>query len=306
MSSEIPSVKFPPEVEKFLGIFQAPFEDEPIPEMNAETTRDIHIIAQSIQAASARWRGNQDIRSIDALVDRKKFWGDMAAHSRSPLLPVLQEKYGHEGGDGRVAIDLGCGNSQAIPFLLKKGWWIIAVDSSRPALDLLEKCYPGAIASRQLKIVESDIATYVPEEPVDLVIASDVLPYTDPVKFLGTCQKIHDTFLNKGGFFAGTLFRSHSDPAMNGVMQTVREMGGWFLPDKYMVEPLLKHFGYEVKTCNLISNVSLPRGYTVQFLAQKRNPDPDSAGIPKVKIRSSADEELERLIREVIKSGIPQ
>lgn len=120
MSSGAHFVKFPPGVSQFFSILEAPFEEKPIVEMNDETTQDMNIIAKSIQAAAAGWRGNQDIHYINSLVDRKKFWGNMASHSPSPLLPVFKREYSHQTAKGRVAIDLGCGDSSAVHFYSKE------------------------------------------------------------------------------------------------------------------------------------------------------------------------------------------
>ncbi len=147
---------------------------------------------------------------------------------------------------------------------------MVAVDNSRPALDFLAKGNSDAVASGKLKIVEADVAAFIPEAPADLVLAVDILPYIDPAKFIETWKQIHDLCVKEDGFLAGNFFRTLSDPEMAPMMNLAKEMGAWFLPDRRMVRPLLTHAGYEVKTCRFRDDFSGKEPMAMQFVAQKK------------------------------------
>lgn len=243
--------------------------DRPIVEMNDETSRNIEIIWRSITALAPQWRGNRELIMPDEPTNRKEFWGKIAARHPHPPedLRVAFEFIERASSAGKFAIDLGCGNSPATKQLIEKGWRVLAVDSSRGALDVLKAQCQKAVDSGQLTVVEADINTFVPPEPADLVIAANIFPYIDPVKFQATWQKIHDTYVKKNGFLIGSFFRSV--PSEFKDMNVLKEMGAWFLPDRRMVRPLLTHSGYEIHKC--VFGISLPGKelFCIDFIAKK-------------------------------------
>lgn len=272
-----------PEAQEFFRqMALAPNEETPIVPMNEKTARDIEVIWASIQGAASRWRGKQDVHFPGKPMDRREFWGFFARDHEPRSLPVFEEFIEKSDGRGKTAIDLGSGNSPAVSPLLRKGWSIIAVDTSRPSLDVLRERYPDAVASGQLTIVEDDIATFTPPAPADLVLAADSLSYMDPTQFPATWRKIHDTFIKPGGFLIGTLFRSAPTQEQLPNMNLMKEMGMWFLPDRRMVRPLLTHAGYEVKSCRYrtenIFESQTGNETCIQFVAQKTDPVQKSAG----------------------------
>lgn len=255
----------------FRNMSQAPNEDTTIVEMNEVTSKDIKVIWASVEALAARWRGGANIHFPGMPTDRKEFWGTYFAINRHvDLLPVAKEFIESTSGQGKTAIDLGCGNSPATKLLLEKGWHVIAVDYSKPALDMLASQHKDKIASGQLEIIEEDASKFEPSAPVDLVIAADSLPYLDPSKFRATWSKIHDVFLKEKGFLVGSLFRAHTKPELTPVMNVWKEMGAWFLPDRRMVKPLLTHSGYEIKTCKYRIDAPNEEAACIQFIAEKK------------------------------------
>jgi SAM-dependent methyltransferase len=254
---------------QFRQMIEAPSDEIPIVEMNEVSSRDIDVIWKSIESAVARWRGGRDACIPGMPMDRKELWGTFAS-MREANSQIIEEFIGTLRGEGQVAMDLGCGNSKAVKLLLQKGWRVIAIDNSRPALDALSKNCNAEISSGQLSIIETDVTTFIPTEPVDLVIASDLFPYIDPSKFQATWIKIHDKFVKEKGFLIGSLFRSAPTSKEVQVMNSMKEMGAWFLPDRRMVRPLLTHTGYDIKTCRYQYDVAELEPLCIQFVAEKK------------------------------------
>lgn len=257
--------------------------DPRIVEMNDTTVQDIKVIWESIEALAPQWRGREECHIPGKPMNRQEYWGDFASH-RCCSQFVLQKFLLETEGEGKIAIDFGCGNSFTVALLMHKGWKVIAIDNSKLALKHLTARNQEYVQSGQLEVICEDIATYVPKEPVDLVIATDVLPYIDPVQFKTTWMKIHDVCVKEGGFFIGTLFRSVDSPTklQSRHANNMKEMGAWLLPDKRMVSPLLTGVGYDIKECVCFEKMSDHPGMQgfkglenlkdiiIQFVAQKK------------------------------------
>lgn len=168
-------------------------------EMAPEAARDIDVIWASIRDQAATWRGASECQLPGLPSDRKKLWAHFAEDSRDGGVPPLIREFADKSsGDGKFALDLGCGNSVNAMYLLVKGWRVTAIDSSKDALkifkDRVDEICPEWIRSGRLQIVEEDITRYVPPEPVDLIVAHNILPYINPEQFETTWKKIHETF----------------------------------------------------------------------------------------------------------------
>ncbi len=247
--------------------------EEPIGEKTDRQVCTMHYIKQRLKSAADRWIRNQAFTPVYhagwEYQRGERFWSAMAYDPAPSILPILEQYYSKEPGEGKVAIDLGCGNSQTVSFLLKRGWTVIAVDNLPLALSLLTDKNPEAVASGQLQVVEADISTYRPDSPADLVIASDILPFIDPEKFMGIWKRIHDLCVKEKGFIAGNLFCALSGFGNDSLMYALQNMGAWVLPDKRMVQPLLTHAGYESKTCEFRHDIPGHQDHSMQFVAQK-------------------------------------
>jgi hypothetical protein len=250
--------------------------DSPLVEMNDQSARDIGIIWKSIASLAEKWRGHGDLCFPGQPTSRDALWGDFAS-GPTEVLPVVAEFLNRSTGQGKVAIDLGCGNAPAMGILLAKGWRVIAVDSSRSALNILVKQNPSAIATGQLVVVEDDMATFIPDQPADLVIAADSLAYTDPAKFQALWHKIHDIYVKEGGFLVGSLFKSTNQQVQLPVMNGMKELGAWFLHDRRMVRPLLTHAGYEVEKCIFRIEDRSKDPLCIQFIAKNVSGNGDSS-----------------------------
>lgn len=252
---------------QFRQMVLAPDQDVPSIQMNDETARDLTIIWNSIERCS--WRGHRDAQIIEMPVKRQEYWGAFASDHDPMPLPMVEDFLNTTSGEGKLAIDLGCGNSPATQKLLRKGWRVIGIDYSKYALEVLAAKFRSQIDSGQLKIIEQDVTEFLPEEPADLVIAADILPYINPLKFKETWQKIHTSFLKREGIFIGTLFRSSTKPEQLPQMNLQKEMGAWFLPDRRMARPLLTSVGYEIQTCKFRIDIPGQEPTCIQFTAKK-------------------------------------
>lgn len=123
---------------------------------------------------------------------------------RDTLLKAL-ELFDKENlpADRRFAIDLGCGSGRDTFELLRRGWRVLATDSSRLALDLLLPQVPEEHRQR----LETRLAGFedLSLPPAALVNASYALPFCDPAAF----PRVWDAIVRaipKGGRFAGQLF----------------------------------------------------------------------------------------------------
>jgi tellurite methyltransferase len=119
---------------------------------------------------------------------------------RRTLLLAL-ERFG--GGDGRSAVDLGCGDGRDTVELLRRGWRVIAIDAEPAALERLKRrpdLPPGAVLETRCQRFED-----ADWPAVDLVNASFSLPLVPPERFPALWAKIARS-LNPGGRFSGQLF----------------------------------------------------------------------------------------------------
>lgn len=263
--------KTPETMAIILRIVAAP-ADQPIVEMNDETARNMGIIWRSIDVIATRWRGRSECRIPGQPMDRREMWGVFASDCKGEhqILPALVDFIGTGRGEGKVAIDLGCGESAAAALLLQRGWTVIAIDNSRPALEVFREMHSAEIASGQLRVIEADATEFTPSAPVDLVVAADVLPYLDPAQFRTTWTRVHDLFLKQKGIFVGSLFREATHPADLVNTNIMKEMGAWLLPDRRMVRPLLTAAGYEIRSCTFRKDPGIKEPFCMQFVAEKK------------------------------------
>lgn len=218
------------------------------------------------------WQGNQPCTIADYPSDRKEFWGKYAIQHIQTTNPHLLDwltQHIHEG-IGKVAIELGCGFGPAIPYLLEKGWTVIAIDYAPKAIDSLAEKYRAAIESRQLTCIVADISSNPLDlPPADLVIATDVFPYTDPKQFPTTWKKVHQ-LIKPEGRFIGSFLTDFKLPSSKPVKKTLSTMGAWFLKNDRIVPTLLRQAGYTIERCEHLPPPGLQfEPITVQFLAKK-------------------------------------
>ena len=144
-----------------------------------------------------------------------------AAQGDRPPRPLLVEALGLAGpGDGRAAIDLGCGAGVETRALLDAGWEVTAIDGAPTTQEHVLATTGGAGAGR-LTIRTCEFASLDGLPDADLVYAGYSLPFAAPGAFAAVWQMVRSC-LRPGGWFVGNFFGDHDSWA------GVRE--GTFLP----------------------------------------------------------------------------
>jgi SAM-dependent methyltransferase len=118
-------------------------------------------------------------------------------------------------GDGRLAVDLGCGDGTDSLALLDRGWSVLAIDVEPAGLGALEARIPATVAGR-VRILRSSFAdTVLP--PAHLIHAGFSLPFCPPGQFRAVWAQVRGALV-PGAIFAGQLFGTRDtwagDPGM--------------------------------------------------------------------------------------------
>lgn len=226
----------------------APNPDIPSIELTEENVRNLEVIWKTINELVPRWLSIKEngFHIPNLPITPKDYWGSYATqYDKDPfdLLEAFSE------GKGKTAIDLGCGWGDVTQCLLKYGYTVTAVDNSPSAIKIIKALNPAEIKSGQLKVVQASISKYTPDEPADLVVCKDVLPYVNPSKLQPLLNKIHDTFIKEDGSLLGTFFSTTPHPDQQVIMNQLKEAGAWFIPDRRMVKPLLEDSGFHIDKC---------------------------------------------------------
>jgi SAM-dependent methyltransferase len=130
-----------------------------------------------------------------------------------PLLLAACDRLG--AGDGRSAVDLGCGEGTDALALLDRGWSVLAVDIEPAGLASLRARVPAACAGRIRVVCASFADAALPS--AHLIHAGFSLPFCPPGQFPAVWTKIRRALL-PGAIFAGQLFGTRDswadDPGM--------------------------------------------------------------------------------------------
>jgi tellurite methyltransferase len=127
--------------------------------------------------------------------------------ARETLLKALA-LFDAEPATERKAMDIGCGSGRDTTELLRRGWSVIATDSSADAFPLLK----APLDAESLARVECRVESFetMRFEPCDLINASYALPFCEPRHFARVWSGIVDA-LPRGARFAGQLFGERDD-----------------------------------------------------------------------------------------------
>lgn len=112
----------------------------------------------------------------------------------------------------KVVVDLGAGSSpNAIP-LLRRGWKVIAVDSSQGALDALRNrvTYYNPSLLPNLSLVCKTIEDYELPKEVSLIIADGIFPYLNPKNLQPIWNKIYRSLSSQGYLLGNFFFNARS------------------------------------------------------------------------------------------------
>jgi len=147
---------------------------------------------------------------------------------------------------GKV-LDLGCGRGMNSHPLLMKGWDVTAVDTSS---DLLTEYHDKAtefVENGQLELVNGDITEYeFNQNHYDIVFCIDTIPYIDSKKVKPLMEKINTALVTNGVLF-GTIF--FCSPTSEVIREIQQKVGAHFYEGKHIAPALLKHTGFDIKTC---------------------------------------------------------
>ena len=106
-------------------------------------------------------------------------------------------------------MDLGCGTGRDTLELLRRGWWVLAIDSQGEAIQGLRQYVEPLISSDRLETQVADFES-ARWPTVDLVNASYSLPFSAPGSFAGLWERITAS-LSHGGRFCGQLFGENDE-----------------------------------------------------------------------------------------------
>lgn len=106
-------------------------------------------------------------------------------------------------GDGRLAVDLGCGEGTDALALLERGWSVLAIDVESAGLAALRARVPAAHAGRIRVVCAFFADAALP--PAQLIHAGYSLPFCPPRQFPAVWTHIRRALV-PGAIFAGQLF----------------------------------------------------------------------------------------------------
>ena len=133
----------------------------------------------------------------------RRYYEAAGGEPRATLLDALER---FDPVVERLAVDLGCGTGRDTVEMLRRGWFVYAVDGQAEAIERL-RARAGADARLTAEVVRFE-DVHLP--PTHLVNSSFALPFCPPDAFPGLWQQIVDS-LRPGGRFAGQLFGVRDD-----------------------------------------------------------------------------------------------
>ena len=142
---------------------------------------------------------------MESLAD-SKVWADYnAAQADRPVRSLCLDAMAFAGpGNGRRAIDLGCGAGKETLALLNGGWRVFAVDALPDTRDRLLATVPAALAG-QLEIEVSPFEDLPGLPEAGLILASYSLPFVHPENFARVWRMLLAA-LGPSGVIAVNLF----------------------------------------------------------------------------------------------------
>ena len=142
---------------------------------------------------------------MESLADSKVWTEYNAAQATRGVRPLCLEAMALAGpGNGRRAIDLGCGAGKETLALLDGGWQVLAVDSLPDTRDRLLAMVPAALADLlEIELSPFEDLRRLPE--AGLILASYSLPFVHPDNF-GRVWRMLLGALAHSGVIAVNLF----------------------------------------------------------------------------------------------------
>jgi len=127
---------------------------------------------------------------------------------RDTTVLALDRWHVENPGRNGYSIDLACGEGRDTAEFLRRGWRVLAIDSSPDAIELLNSREDlpatGKLETLCAPMEDADWGK------VDIVNASFCLPFCPRDQFAGLWNRITDS-LSPGGFFAGQILGPDDD-----------------------------------------------------------------------------------------------
>ena len=182
---------------------------------------------------------------------------------------MLLDTFFKSDGEGKLALDLGCGSGRDSIYLLERGWRVISIDTSETALNVLESKAntnnKSWLETKKLVTKKMNIEDYDFPEKAHLIVAHDVFPYCNPEKIRSLWTRIHAS-IEDNGYLVGTFFQRGGFAHRKWTA-----WGAWFVNDSKTVETLVTRSSYKMELCRYRPK-DRPSS-VIEFLAQKTAPD---------------------------------
>lgn len=178
-------------------------------------------------------------------ISRDDLWLNLAKMDSEDTPFVKNFLQSFKPDKGAIALDLGIGNGQNTIKLLKQGWEVVAIDSNekvikqtKTKIDELPKELLEKLTIIQNNIEDCKLPT------VDLIVASDILPYINPSKVKSVWENIFSA-LKPGGHLISNFFTT-TDPKN---LSSQRIMGAWIAMNEDEIKALVKSSYQMVDSC---------------------------------------------------------
>jgi trans-aconitate methyltransferase len=109
-------------------------------------------------------------------------------------------------GEGRLALDLGCGAGIETTAMVSEGWRVHAIDSAPGTLERVSHI----AGDGDVTTAVADLAALTELPPSDLIYAGYSLPYVPPSRFPAVWKVIRAA-LRPGGWIAVNLMGDHDE-----------------------------------------------------------------------------------------------
>jgi SAM-dependent methyltransferase len=164
------------------------------------------VVAEAGHRKDGRVTGNAD-------TDWAGYYAWSSGREPRPMLLAACSRLG--AGDGRLAVDLGCGEGTDTLALLDRGWSVLAIDTEPAGLASLRTRIPAACSG----CIRIECASFADAAlpPAHLIHAGFSLPFCPPHQFPAVWAQIRRA-LAHGAIFAGQFFGTRDswadDPGM--------------------------------------------------------------------------------------------
>ena len=153
--------------------------------------------------------------------DWEAYYRATAGRNPSPWFIEAVDYIDANHGQGRLAVDLGCGNGVESKALLDRGWRVLAIDSEPSAIEVTRARAAGDEADRLTTLVSRFAGVDLPE--VDLVFAQLSLPFCPVEVFDGLWQQIRGA-IRPGGHFVGQFLGPDDDWAAACLVHSIDDV----------------------------------------------------------------------------------